>query len=186
MNMSKLNLTIPKEEDNDDDGTNGIALNKRADRATTDRESGQRTYHETDSWLTIPAHIEQEFMGLGYRLGWLRIFLNGNEDYKAVGEKVNAGWEFVPSKDVPDMTIGYGYHKENDRFENMIVRGDVALAKIPVEVWNLRRQGNLDRDRDMNDAINARLNSMQDKRMPISNSSKSRVQVGGKPTAFDT
>ena len=40
--------------------------------------------------------------------------------------------------------------------------------------------------KEMNDAINARLMSMQDRRMPISNNSKSRVTTGKRPVSFDT
>jgi hypothetical protein len=83
------------------------------------------------------------------------------------------------------MTMGYGYHKENDRFQNCIVRGDVALAKIPYDIWQARKQRGIDRNIEMNEAINQRLMSMQDRRMPISNASKSRVTVGNRSVDFD-
>lgn len=175
-----IELSIP-EEDNIDTK----AKTARKSRAVNERETKQRVYYETDSWLTIPEHVEQEFQNQGYKLGWLRIYLNGEEDYKAVGKKINEGWEFVTADEVPDMTIGYGYHKANDRFANTIVRGDVALAKIPEDIWLSQKQRGLDRNREMNDAINARLNALQDRRMPISNESRSRVTVGAKPTSFD-
>jgi hypothetical protein len=104
---------------------------------------------------------------------------------KAVGKKINEGWEFVTAKEVPDMTVGYGYSKQEGRFENCIIRGDVALAKIPMDIYTSRKQKGLDRNREMNEAVDQRLMSMQDRRMPISNNSNSRVTVGNKPK-FDS
>ena len=154
-------------------------------REASSRESSQKTYYETDSWLDIPEEVETKFMDQGIKLGWLRIYINGEEDYKSVGKKINEGWEFVTAKEIPEMTIGYGYNKATDRFENCIIRGDVALAKIPLSNWEARKDRGMQRNKEMNDAINARLMSMQDRRMPISNNSKSRVTVGKRPVSFD-
>ena len=154
-------------------------------RETSNRKNDQRTYYETDSWLDIPEEVETRFLDLGIKLGWLRIYVNGEEDYKAVGKKINEGWEFVTANEIPEMTIGYGYNKATDRFENCIIRGDVALAKIPLSNWNARKDLGMQRNKEMNDAINARLMSMQDRRMPISNNSKSRVTTGKRPVSFD-
>lgn len=176
-----INLSVP----NDNNEAVDVKKAKSKSRVISNRESEKRVYYETDSWLTIPPHVEQDFLSRGYKLGWLRIYLNGEEDYKAVGQKIAAGWEFVSKDEVPDMTVGYGYHKAEDRFEDAIVRGDVALAKMLTHVFDAHKQRGLDKNRQMNDAINHRLNSMQDKRMPISNNSKSRVTVGGKAASFD-
>lgn len=154
-------------------------------REAAGRDKTQRVYHESDSWLNIPTEVATKFKDQGYKLGWIRIFINGSEDYKSVGKKVNEGWEFVTAKEAPEMTTGYGYHAKTDRFENCIVRGDVALAKIPDHIWEKRKQMGISRNTEMNDAINARLMSMQDRRMPISNASKSRITVGNRPVSFD-
>ena len=159
---------------------------KSSTRDTDSRESNQRSYLETDSWLTIPEGILSTFKDQGYHLGWLRVYLNGSEDYKAVGKKINEGWEFVTSDEVPEMTVGYGYSKSEDRFENCIIRGDVALAKIPYDIWSTRKEHAIEKNQQMNKAINERLMSMQDRRMPISNSSHSQTTIGGqRPTKFD-
>ena len=157
---------------------------KTSSRDLESRENTQRDYLETDSWLTIPKTLEDSFKDQGYNLGWLRIYLQGNEDYKAVGQKINEGWEFVTADEVPEMTTGYGYSKTEDRFENCIIRGDVALAKIPFDIWTRKKEASLKRNKDMNEAIDKRLMSMQDRRMPITNSSHSQTTVGGRPTKF--
>ena len=136
-------------------------------REASNRKNDQRTYYETDSWLDIPEEVETRFLDLGIKLGWLRIYINGEEDYKAVGKKINEGWEFVTASEIPEMTIGYGYNKTTDN-------------------WNARKDRGMQRNKEMNDAINARLMSMQDRRMPISNNSKSRVTTGKRPVSFDT
>ena len=157
---------------------------KTSSRDLEARENNQREYLETDSWLTIPKSVEDVFEEQGLKLGWQRIYLNGKEDYKAVGQKINEGWEFVTADEVPEMTTGYGYSKTEDRFENCIIRGDVALAKIPFDIWTRKKEASLKRNKDMNEAIDKRLMSMQDRRMPITNSSHSQTTVGGRPTKF--
>jgi hypothetical protein len=148
------------------------------------RESQQREYLEMDSWLTIPKGIEEAYNNQGYHLGWLRIYLNGAEDYKAVGKKINEGWEFVTADEVPELVAGYGYSKTEDRFDNCIIRGDVALAKISTDIWLNRKQASFQRNQEMNEAIDKRLMSLQDRRMPITNSSHSQTTVGNRPTKF--
>ena len=157
---------------------------KTSSRDLEARENNQREYLETDSWLTIPKSVEDVVEEQGLKLGWQRIYLNGKEDYKAVGQKINEGWEFVTADEVPEMTKGYGYSQAGDRFDNCIVRGDVALAKIPTHIFDARNEAAVQRNREMNDAIDQRLMSMQDRRMPISNNSSSQTTVGGRPTKF--
>ena len=158
--------------------------NKTNNRTLEARENNQREYLETDSWLTLPPTIVDTYKNQGYHLGWLRIYLKGEEDYKAVGQKLNEGWEFVTADEAPEMTTGYGYSKAQDRFENCIIRGDVALAKIPTDIWTRKKDASIQRNKAMNEAIDKRLMSMQDRRMPITNSSRSQTTVGGRPTKF--
>tara|TARA_R110001599_G_scaffold52530_2_gene146770 strand:+ start:1504 stop:2091 length:588 start_codon:yes stop_codon:yes gene_type:complete len=172
--------TVTKVED-----AKGTKSNKATDRSVDMRESTQRTYLDNESFIAIPPEVELSYKDQGYRLGWLRIYLQGQEDYKAVSQKLNAGWEFVTSDEVPQMTGGMGYNKTTDRFQECIVRGDVALAKIPEDIFQQRKEVGMKRNRDMNDAINTRLQSMNDRRMPITNSSSSNTTVGGRPTKFD-
>ena len=166
------------------DTTSVKGTSKTNSRDLESRENNQREYLETDSWLTIPPNLVDNYKGQGYHLGWLRIYLKGDEDYKAVGQKINEGWEFVTADEVPEMTKGYGYSQAGDRFDNCIVRGDVALAKIPTHIFDARNEAAVQRNREMNDAIDQRLMSMQDRRMPISNNSSSQTTVGGRPTNF--
>ena len=94
--------------DTKEETTKGTKSNKAIDRSTESRASEQRTYLETDTWLTIPPEVEEKYKDQGFRLGWMRIYLKGQEDYKAVSQKINAGWEFVTSDEVPQMTGGVG------------------------------------------------------------------------------
>ena len=48
-------------------------------REASNRKNDQRTYYETDSWLDIPEEVETRFLDLGIKLGWLRIYINGEE-----------------------------------------------------------------------------------------------------------
>ena len=57
-------------------------------RSSTDRENNIReeteyTFEETDA-LHIPAEVKNRFNSEGMTLGWLRITLKGQEDYKYI------------------------------------------------------------------------------------------------------
>ena len=67
---------------------------------------------------------------------------------------------------------------ERGDLEGTIVRGDVALAKRPIEIDDAVRQAQVNKTRQMDDAINRRLMESSDSRVPITNSSKSRVSKG--------
>ena len=54
-----------------------------------------------------------------------------------------------------------------------------------MDVWETRKRKSVDKNAAMNEAVDQRLMSMQDRRMPISNNSKSRVTVGNRPVGFE-
>ena len=70
--------------------TTETEVSKKSRNADT-RDAQQRVYLDSENWLDIPNHIEAEFLDQGFKLGWLRITINGGEDHKAVGKKINDG-----------------------------------------------------------------------------------------------
>ena len=56
-------------------------------RENLDRETTEYTFEEQDA-LHIPEAITNRFANEGMTLGWLRITLKGQEDYKYIGKKL--------------------------------------------------------------------------------------------------
>ena len=59
-------------------------------------------FEEQDS-LHIPKAVENRFKDEGMTLGWLRITLKGQDDFKYIGKKMQEGWKFVDIKEVPEV-----------------------------------------------------------------------------------
>ena len=59
-------------------------------------------FEEQDS-LHIPDAVTNRFKDEGMTLGWLRITLKGQDDFKYIGKKMQEGWKFVDIKEVPEI-----------------------------------------------------------------------------------
>jgi len=140
---------------------------------------------EDNDWLQIPEHIKERFLSEGHVLRWVRIMLDGQEDHQNIGKKEREGWTFVMAKDCPELSSGFKV-KEEGHLSGCILRGDVALAKQRVEYHEAILAKQRERTQQMEDAISRRLmNDHPDRRMPITDSSKSRVSTG-KSASFDS
>ncbi len=167
--------------------TGNTEVDTRKSRDVDNREEKTRAALEAinnDDWLHLPSTVKERFANEGYVLGWIRISLKGNTDYQSIGLKQREGWEFVSEQEAPEMAMGFRVATEGS-LEGAIIRGDVALAKRPVEIQDAVDAKNRHKTKSMEDAINRRLMESSDSRAPIYNSSKSRVTKGRTPT-FDS
>ena len=167
--------------------TENTEVDTRKSRDVDNREEKTRAALEAinnDDWLHLPSTVKERFANEGYVLGWIRISLKGNTDYQSIGLKQREGWEFVSEQEAPEMAMGFRVATEGS-LEGAIIRGDVALAKRPVEIQDAVDAKNRHKTKSMEDAINRRLMESSDSRAPIYNSSKSRVTKGRTPT-FDS
>ena len=117
-------------------------------------------------------------------LGWLRIDLKGNEDYQNIGKKQQQGWEFVTPEEVPEMGATSVVRKEG-RYAGVVCRGDLALGKIPTFKLDAKKAHYLKKSHEMMDAVNQQLMSQSNSQAPISNTSKSSVTKGRRPSFQD-
>ncbi len=147
-------------------------------RSDKTRETKQRrTVFEEPNWLEIPASVITRFLNEGMALRWIRITLRNQEDYQNVGKRTGEGWEFVQSEEVPEMLHSSDV-REGGRYAGAVCRGDLALAKMPKELAESRKDFYEGRSREMVDAVNAQLMNSSDSRMPISNNSRTKVSRG--------
>ena len=151
-------------------------------RSDKTRETKQRrTVFEEPNWLEIPASVITRFLNEGMALRWIRITLRNQEDYQNVGKRTGEGWEFVQSEEVPEMLHSSDV-REGGRYAGAVCRGDLALAKMPKELAESRKDFYEGRSREMVDAVNQQLMSQSDSRMPIRNNSKTQVTKGRTPS----
>ena len=117
-------------------------------------------------------------------LRWIRIQLRGADDYQNVGKRMRDGWVFVTPDEVPELSIS-SIVKEERRYAGTVVRGDVALAKMPEGRAIARRENFEKKSDDLMNAVNSQLMNSSDSRMPIFNNSKSTVTKGKTPRFQD-
>lgn len=156
----------------------GVSVNSRT---ASNREATQRkVVFEEPNWLDIPVTVKQRFANEGNVLRWLRILINGNDDYQNIGKRTAEGWVLVKSEEVPEM-LASSFVREGGRYSGSVCRGDLVLAKMPAELAQSRQEFYENRSREMVDAVNAQLMSENNSRMPIHNSSKTQVSRGKVP-----
>ena len=157
-------------------------------RSSQEREANERAQteyvFEEPSLTNIPNAVEEKFKNSGMTLGWLRIDLKGNEDYQNIGKKQQQGWEFVTPEEVPEMGATSIVRKEG-RYAGVVCRGDLALGKIPTFKLDAKKAHYLKKSNEMMDAVNQQLMSQSNSQAPISNTSKSSVTKGRRPSFQD-
>tara|TARA_Y100001937_G_C6980248_1_gene267393 strand:- start:222 stop:581 length:360 start_codon:yes stop_codon:yes gene_type:complete len=114
-------------------------------------------------------------------LRWIRMTIKGNDDIQNMSKRQAEGWEIVQSEEVPEMTHS-SVVREEGRYSGAVCRGDLALAKMPTDLAESRQEFYEQKSREAVGAVNAQLMRNSDSRMPISNSSRSRVTTGRQPS----
>ena len=146
-------------------------------RSLQERENQTReevyTFEEEDA-LAISEDIKARFLNQGMVLRWIRIQIRGADDYQNVGKRQRDGWVFVTPDEVPELSTS-SIVKEGGRYAGTVVRGDVALAKMPEGRAIARTEHYENKAQNLMNAVNSQLMSNNDSRMPIYNNSKSTV-----------
>ena len=165
-------------------------MTREKSRIDTLRETNTREeeyiFEEPDA-LSIPNTVQERFQNEGLDLRWIRISLRGQEDIMNVGKREQEGWTFVEPGEVPEMA-STSYVRDEGRYLGTVCRGDVALAKKPINQVKARRAFYEKKSNDMMDAVNAQLYNNSDARlrnMPVSNSSRSTTMRGRTPNFQD-
>lgn len=158
--------------------------NNNSRTGNTREAKARRTTFEEPNWLEIPDSVRVRFANDGMALRWIRITLKNQEDYRNVGKRTAEGWEFVDAGEVPEM-LHSSTVKEDGRYSGAVCRGDLALAKMPIELAESRQEYYENQSREMVDAVNSQLMRDNNSRMPISNQSRTRVSRGKTPKFQD-
>lgn len=164
---------------------NNNSTNTTSSRTSNTREAkARRTTFEEPNWLEIPDSVRVRFANEGMALRWIRVMLKNQDDYRNVGKRSAEGWEFVDSSEVPEM-LHSSIVKEDGRYAGAVCRGDLALAKMPIELAESRQEYYENQSREMVQAVNSQLMRDSSSRMPISNQSRTQVSRGKTPKFQD-
>tara|TARA_R110000782_G_scaffold60737_4_gene125430 strand:+ start:560 stop:1060 length:501 start_codon:yes stop_codon:yes gene_type:complete len=159
-----------------------ITMTRSTDsRSTSTREAKPRRTFEEPNWLDIPPTAIERFKNEGMSLRWIRMTIKGNDDIQNMSKRQAEGWEIVQSEEVPEMTHS-SVVREEGRYSGAVCRGDLALAKMPSDLAESRQEYYEQKSREAVGAVNAQLMRNSDSRMPISNTSRSRVTTGKQPS----
>lgn len=164
--------------------TRNTTTNNEARTANTRVTKERKMTFEEPRWLDIPELVTQRFADQGMGLRWIRITLKNEEDYQNIGKRQAEGWEFVDPNEVPEM-LSTSFVREGGRYAGTVCRGDLALAKMPLELARSRQEFYEGRSREMVEAVNAQLMRNSDSKMPISNNSRTNVSRGKAPSFQD-
>jgi len=143
---------------------------------TRETETKEYTFTEPN-WLDVPDPVVNRFNAEHMTLRWIRISLRGEDDYKNVGNKMSQGWIFVTPQEVPEM-LHSATVLDTGRYTDCVVRGDVALAKMPRGKAKARNDYYESKSNAMMEAVNQQLMAASDSKMPISNNSTSSITKG--------
>lgn len=148
-------------------------------------ESRSREWKEPNE-LDVPESLTRRLQSEGFGTRWIRIMLEGKPDPVNVMTRMREGYEFVRKDEAPEWkgapSLDYGEHG------NIIVIGDLALAKLPLDISKSRTRQMQERTRALADAIDRQLqeNRQLNRAMPISNrGSSSKVFSGGRTPTLD-
>ena len=153
-------------------------------RSTSTREAKPRRTFEEPNWLDIPPTATERFKNEGMSLRWIRMTIKGNDDIQNMSKRQAEGWEIVQSEEVPEMTHS-SVVREEGRYSGAVCRGDLALGKMPTDLAESRQEYYENKSREAVQAVNMQLMNNSDSRMPISNSSRSKVTTGRRASFQD-
>ena len=159
--------------------TNTMAKSRNVETRELNNREQDMEFREPNM-LDLPDTVINRFKNEGMALRWIRINLRGKDDYTNVGKRVQEGWQFVDVNEVPEIQHT-SFVRDEGRYTGAVCRGDLALAKMPLQKAENRQRFYESKSSEMVDAVNQQLMSQSDSRMPIRNSSKSQVTKGKTP-----
>jgi hypothetical protein len=152
---------------------------------TREDESRKREWKEPNE-LDVPESLVRRLKSEGFGTRWIRISAEGKPDPVNVMTRLREGYEFVKREDAPEWegapSLEYGSHG------NLIVIGDLALAKLPLDISQSRTRQINERTQSLTDAIQRQLaeNRNLNRALPVSNrGSSSKVYSGGRTPTLD-
>lgn len=152
------------------------------------REDPRKPYeYVPPNEFDIPPSLKEAFLEKGFYLRWIRVFLDGKEDKKNIGERLREGYTFVQMDEVAeaDPIFVAGVDESNlGRTGEILTVGDVALAKILIEKAEARKRFFEGRALQFEEAEDTKLMASNNRIMPIEIKKSSKISTGGRKQNF--
>lgn len=131
--------------------------------------------------LEVPERLTKALRARGYETRWIRVMLGPDQDVKNVLLRLREGYEFVTKEEAEQNGWEDPPSYHHGKHGNLIFIGDVALAKMPIELARSRDNAMAEKTRALTQGINDQLreNARMNRLAPIENSSYSRTTKGG-------
>lgn len=96
--------------------------------------------YEHESPLSLPVELEERMKGEGFELRWIRYSVDGKPDVDSIRKRRSEGYVFLTAGDVPEIADLYSGLDSTASENELILRNDVALAKIEIRTANAIRE----------------------------------------------
>lgn len=157
-----------------------MAEHSTSTRPTRQTEARVQEWKEPNE-LEVPEEIVARLKAEDFEPRWIRLLLAGREDANNVMTRMREGYLFVTRESVEDVWPEAPSY-EHGRHGNLIVVGDLALAKLPIRISDSRKRAIAEKTQALTEAVDRNLweNSPKhlNQMMPVSNNSRSQVFRG--------
>jgi hypothetical protein len=115
----------------------------------------KKIQYKRPNQIEIPTEIREYFLKKGMKLRWIRYKIGEEIDTSNLNYKTSEGYSLVRLDEIPeDLLKKFVNNTVTDAvFGSMMVRGDLTLAKIPVEAAEARREFYREEAARLNDSI---------------------------------
>lgn len=134
----------------------------------------------------IPEEVKEHFESKGLHLRWIRVLVDGRDDYKNVADRRREGYEPVSITELPahvrDLFETKSFGNAVSKYAEIAMVGDLALFKIPKakSVARQRYYENLAYQNERAVSQNLGRDTKLNKILPIHNESTTTVRVGSR------
>jgi len=149
-------------------------------QVTRKQEARPQEWKEPNE-LEIPEEVVARLKAEDCEPRWIRILIEGREDANNIMTRLREGYQFVKRESVEDIWPEVPSY-EHGRHGNLILVGDLALAKLSISISKSRKAAMSEKTRNLTEAIDRNLweNSPKhlNQMMPVSNNSRTQVYRG--------
>ena len=152
------------------------------------KEEKYETYIPSSSFV-IPQEVIEKFEDEGMHLRWIRVLLDGQDDYKNVAKRRREGYEPVSINEIPehvrDLFETKSFGPSASKFSNIAMVGDLALFKV--SEGKARARTRYYEQTALNNELAQRRQlggeSRLNKLLPIHDESKTEIRTGNRQNA---
>lgn len=141
---------------------------------TRGRKGG--TTYQPPQRLELPKELVDRFKAEGMGLRWIRTHVGGAEDANHIGARLQEGYVFVKPNEVEELATLLRLNINSS--DGMVKNGDLALAKIPLDLQIARQEYYENMALEQEAAFMKDVERSGSRTMPVFNNSRSTTRTG--------